>query len=689
MKFFRIAAYICVFLTTESFGQDPFLPQNLGENVNSEYSEINPILSPDGKTLYFNRVNHPENFYGIYDSQDIWMSTLQDDNTWSTAVRLPNTINRVRHNAILSIAQDGQSVLVNGRYTKKNKWRKRGLSISHLSGDEWGTPVKLKVPKLSRKNKGQSSNAYLSPDSKILLLSYTKRFNGKKNNLYVSTLKKNGNFKAPSKIRRPANSGSREEAPFISNDGKKLYFASNRKKGIGNLDIYVCERTDDSYKRWSKPVLLSDTINSTHYESYFKTNLSGSWAIFCSDKNSLGKSDIFKVKMFEENPFVVVTGKIINKTKGTPLTGKANYQIFVDGIAVDSIEVNQETAAYSFRLPLGKSYQLQAALPYYNAYPESVDVSNIKVYTEKEVNLLVEPIPYVLLKGKVAFADDIETVSFDKIKLSVNGQISDSTVVNSDGTYEIRLPFGKKYQLNAVADQHTSTPAIADLLGIEEYQEITLNLPIQKVEEKMAYIIGKVLDNKTLVALAPTVNFSIQVNGEPYPAEIVKDSAFYKIRVELGKKYVINAQADYYFPVFEEVDLSAQKQRLTLNRTLVVTPIEVGQKVRLNNIFFQSGKAVLMKSSFDELDKVVKFLNDNPDINIEVGGHTDNVGNAASNLKLSSGRATAVESYLESKGINKDRVISKGYGMTQPVADNATPEGKAENRRVEFTILGK
>jgi outer membrane protein OmpA-like peptidoglycan-associated protein len=109
----------------------------------------------------------------------------------------------------------------------------------------------------------------------------------------------------------------------------------------------------------------------------------------------------------------------------------------------------------------------------------------------------------------------------------------------------------------------------------------------------------------------------------------------------------------------------------------------------LNNIFFETGKATLDNKSQNELDRLVKILKDNPTMEIEISGHTDNVGAADLNKKLSNDRAMAVVNYLVSKGIEKSRLVGKGYGMDKPVADNATEDGKQMNRRVEFTITKK
>lgn len=125
------------------------------------------------------------------------------------------------------------------------------------------------------------------------------------------------------------------------------------------------------------------------------------------------------------------------------------------------------------------------------------------------------------------------------------------------------------------------------------------------------------------------------------------------------------------------------------NKSLKLIPIEEGQIVRLNNISFEFGKAALRKESSQELDRIALTMTQTPTLTIELGGHTDNVGGEAPNLKLSQDRADVVREYLIGKGIEPDRVASKGYGEARPIASNNTPDGQAANRRVEFTILKK
>jgi len=122
---------------------------------------------------------------------------------------------------------------------------------------------------------------------------------------------------------------------------------------------------------------------------------------------------------------------------------------------------------------------------------------------------------------------------------------------------------------------------------------------------------------------------------------------------------------------------------------LDVIPVEVGETIILNNITFEFDKSVLKSESFSELNNVVDFLNNYPSVEIELSGHTDNVGKDEYNQKLSEDRAKAVTDYLVSKGIAQNRLIARGYGEKKPIASNDSEGGREINRRVEFTILKK
>ena len=166
------------------------------------------------------------------------------------------------------------------------------------------------------------------------------------------------------------------------------------------------------------------------------------------------------------------------------------------------------------------------------------------------------------------------------------------------------------------------------------------------------------------------------------------DGAF-KIVLPYNRNYSIRATADHFFAISENLNLDSliKAGYKEIHKDLYLVPIEIGQVVRLNNVFFDFDKWDLRPESYIELNRVVKLLTENPAIEIEMSAHTDSRGTDEYNFKLSDNRARSVMEYIISKGIAGNRITSHGYGETKPVATNDTDEGRQLNRRVEFTIL--
>lgn len=201
---------------------------------------------------------------------------------------------------------------------------------------------------------------------------------------------------------------------------------------------------------------------------------------------------------------------------------------------------------------------------------------------------------------------------------------------------------------------------------------------------------GNVYDAKTKKPLSASLVYETLPDGEQAGNGISNpsDGAF-KIVLPYDKNYSIRATADHYFAISENLNLDSliKVGYKEIHKDLYLVPIEVGQVVRLNNVFFDFDKWELRPESFIELNRVVKLLTENPAIEIEMSAHTDSRGSDEYNFKLSDNRARSVMEYIISKGIDSQRIASHGYGETKPVATNETDEGRQLNRRVEFKIL--
>lgn len=154
-----------------------------------------------------------------------------------------------------------------------------------------------------------------------------------------------------------------------------------------------------------------------------------------------------------------------------------------------------------------------------------------------------------------------------------------------------------------------------------------------------------------------------------------------------GKNYGIAVKKDGYLFHSENFDVPQTTEYQEIFLDIKLMPMTKDAKIVLRNVFFDTDKSTLKSMSYTELDKLVDIMVKNPNMKIEIGGHTDNIGSKAHNLKLSQARAEAVVNYLISKNISADRLQFNGYAFDEPIATNDTPEGRAQNRRVEFKII--
>lgn len=683
----RYTLYLCLcLLASPALGQQQaYVPEKFSETVNSPYPEFNPKLSPDGNTLFFVRANHPENTFGTHDTQDIWYSSLQEDETWSEAKRMPDHLNRNRYNAVLGVFNQGNSLLLLGRYNKKgNIWKKRGFSVSHKTETGWGMPQPLKVKKLARKNKGLYTAATISDDGQYLVISFNKRYNSTKSNLYVSRLKKNGKgYTKPRPLRQLATSGT-EEAPFLSADGQHLYFTSTLTH---NHQIYRADRLDNSGRVWTTPKAVSESVNSMGWDSYFSTNLTESYGYFASNRNQAG-AELYRIKLVEEHPFILVKGRVLNPRTNEPLDSATIVNFFANGAAMDSVSYNPAEGTYQAYLPLGEQYEIKAEAYTHRQKTEYVDAAGLIDFTEQELDLFLEPILVARIDGQLLIrSSNTPLPAAANPQILVNGQTPDSVYIDPiNNRYQLWLPYGTDYKVEILAAGFKAETENLKLSHVDGYKEITKDLFVDT--EKMASISGVVYDKKTGKPFSADVPVKIILNDSiEANISIEGESSRFALQLPLGTRYVINAKAEGYYAMFESVDLSSEEENVKVLKDLYLAPIEVGQSFRINNIFFETGKAELKTESFQELDRVVTFLEENAKMKIEIAGHTDNVGGAAPNKKLSAARAKAVADYVILKGIDETRITSRGYGSTKPEADNTTELGRSLNRRVEFTIL--
>lgn len=366
-------------------------PVNLGTTINSRYNEIMPVISPDGNTLYFNRKDHPNNTGG-HTNDDIWFSTLDHHGFWNPAMNIGPPLNNTGHNYITSISPDGNVALLGNVYQPGGNMTP-GLSISYKANRGFGEPNKLVIKNFD--NLSDYGEYHLAADGKTIVMTIERKdgFGGK--DVYVSFLEEFGRWSEPMNLGSIVNTAGTEMSPFLAADGKSLYFSSNGFSGFGKNDMYLTRRLDDTWENWSEPQNLGEQLNSEKWDAYYSIPAAGDYAYFSSEKGSIGKADIFRIKLPREiqpDPVVLVKGIVLNDKTGRPVQAKIVYETLETGKEVGVAVSNPANGEYQIVLPAGENYGFRAEAEGFLSVTEHIYLNKTEAYEERQVNLSLVPI---------------------------------------------------------------------------------------------------------------------------------------------------------------------------------------------------------------------------------------------------------------------------------------------------------
>jgi outer membrane protein OmpA-like peptidoglycan-associated protein/tetratricopeptide (TPR) repeat protein len=226
--------------------------------------------------------------------------------------------------------------------------------------------------------------------------------------------------------------------------------------------------------------------------------------------------------------------------------------------------------------------------------------------------------------------------------------------------------------------------------GYGGFDIYTFELPPNLRPHVVTYVKGNVSDSKTLKPLQAAVEIiDLQKNTPVYQDDSEPYKGTFLATLTSGKNYGLNISKAGYLFYSENFSLIGHEAKNPFDITVLLEPIEIGNKVILNNIFFDTNKFDIKSESIPELQKLLEFLTYNPTVHIEISGHTDDVGNDQLNQVLSENRAKSVYQFLITNKIDPSRLVFKGYGKTQPVVPNTSDESRKKNRRTEFKIIAK
>lgn len=550
--------------------------------VNTTFDDVSPVISNDGKQIYYFIFNHPENTYGRDNSQDIWVTTQDEKGEWTQAKHLGAPFNQNRYNQVFNILPDGNLFIRGGR--AKNSV---GFSLVSPSGANW---TEVKIPEFEKMNKGVFYGGCLSADGNHVLMYFSEVAGSRYSDFYISS-KKGGDWTRPSKLK--LSSDYDDYALFIGPDQKTVFFASDRpsKDKVGNTDIFKATRLDDTWANWSEPVNLGSRINTGVKDAYFSIDTHGN----------------------------IFTARMNSRAEG------GNFDLFL-------------------------------------LKPRNITIT---------------------LKGNV-FDQKTQQPMVAEVILALKDKTPSGFTSNKQGQFETKLPEIKEYHLLSKATGYLPFDQNFTMPKVNNDTTVVVNIPMTPIAKKLV-LNGSVRDKKTNEVIpGAKATIVMKSNGTLLDAKLNRGS--YQADIPSLGWYRISATAEGYLNGADSTDVN-NPEVTPIVKDVYLAPIEVGLTIVLKNIYFDFDRTTLKPESFTELNKVVEFLQQNPRVEVEIAGHTDSKGSDTYNLNLSQGRSQSVVDYIVSQGIDSSRITAQGYGESRPIDTNDTEEGRANNRRVEFTVV--
>ena len=472
------------------------------------------------------------------------------------------------------------------------------------------------------------------------------------------------------------NSVSGDYMPQVNPTGTRLYFTSVRKGGFDfkdensaeldfGEDIYYSKLIND---QWSAPELLPKPINSMSNDFGSSFTGDGQSMVFvrCDEKGAIGSCDLY-ITQLNGNTWSVPQnmGNVVNTDKW-----ESQPTINSDGNRI--IFTSLRSGGY------GASDLYMIEKNHLGLWGTPQNLGSI-------VNTpLSENSPFLAADGKTLYfsstghpgmggADIFYTV-FENGKWSTPKNLG--RPVNSKGN-------DTNFSISASGQAYMASSRLDE----ENYDIFKVELPDELKPKPTIIVQGVVSNSENNDPLSALVLIEDLNSGELIATnKSNEETGEYLVVLPAGRDYSVSANAHGFFFYSQSFELPKDAAYAEITNDIPLEPIKKGTKVVLNNIFFEVGKAELKPISYVELNKAVTLMKENKTMVIEVGGHTDSQGADANNLSLSQRRAQSVVDYMVLAGIERERLIAKGYGETVPIADNNTAEGRAKNRRTEFVI---
>lgn len=499
---------------------------------------------------------------------------------------------------------------------------------------------------------GHESASSLSPSGSTL---YMSRGEGN-GDLFFST-SDGSKWSKPVSLGNNINTEGRETSCFASPDGKRLYFTSDRPGGFGGLDLYLSMKRSNG--KWGVPVNLGARVNTASDEDAPSLSKNEKLLIFSSKgPKSMGGFDIMTIGL---------------DSTGMPVGNAENFGIPANSPDDDNTFIQEDSLMQG----------------YFTSYRENGQ-GDLDVY-----RLQVEPPPSDSVKKDMAEFRDLASKNTPLMEGKLNEFSQDSSVKQSeeaDMAAHADSSLANKGHQNDKGDYLQGASGYPGNPGAYSKFDPKKDLIPPSNPDLETTIRIFVFDTETKNPMDADVVFTDKRTGEKYYPKRPRNGV-YELSVHAARSMEMKVLVDkmgYYFKNLRiMVPAAGKRKSIMISRNVELRRHLMNRPRILRNVFFDFDKFDVKEESFEELDLLMKTLNENPKMIIEVSGHSDYIGDEKYNYNLSFNRAKSVVAYLIRNGIEKARLRPRGYGENLPAVDEETDDARAKNRRSEFTILAQ
>jgi len=686
---------------------------NMGGSINTAYAEHSPVISADNTLLMFtarrpdSKGAKPEKYY--YD-EDIYLAKKQGD-TWSEAENIGNPVNSKGHDATISLTADAQTL-----YLYRHK-KAGGLYRTDFdaTGEKWKEPKAIEKPLNS---KFYEASICQSADSSKLFFSSDRP--GGYGGLDIYSVEKEGkNWGEPQNLGPRINTPFNEDAPFIHPDGLTLYFSSDGNNSIGGYDIFVTE-FDETEETWLDPLNMGPPINSADDEIYFVISQDGLNGYFASGREGgFGEKDIYQAKFpyfrYPKRAYAMEIAGMVQDIK-TMDTLPAALKLIDDetGEVVAEKATDLESGSYTFRVEPERSYSLEVESDGYDIVLDKF-TTPAQVDEDMVINrniMVTRPIAKEIPKAESTPAPPaVQHIYFDFDKDNLREpakkelqEVADILLKNNDLNIEIsgHTDWYGSYDYNLELSQRRSNAAFVYLVeqGIVPSRilkkDFSENDPIEENERDEGRQYNRrcnfrFVQSNGNIAFASTklkAGGSVPVIDHTKPrGEPGFDSPGAGTAASTG---ISNADGPSYTSETSSKDSGSFADANDGNDGSTIATPGAGAAAlanfNLHHIYFDFDKTNLRSKSRTQLDELVNLLQNNPDLILQIKGHTDAFGSVVYNQSLSENRSIEAFEYLKRNGVSENQIVVMGFSELQPLANNNAASGRQSNRRVEFEI---